>query len=165
LRAVSDPGGLLAARASSFRSPADVLAALPGWPHARLMADAYHPLVFAAGLVGLVLLPRRTRWLALVASAATLFAGTLYSPAWTAMSAYPFIYTGAGVACAAAGTLAARAGRRWPGLVTAGRQGWLVPTIGLVLALLLAGLTNLDLLGDTRFLLMWWSFYARQTLF
>lgn len=167
LKAVSQPGELLAARLASLRSPADVLAALPGRYRIEVMVQAYHPAVFVAGLAGLALLPRRTRWLALVASAVALLASTLYGPPWTAMSAYPFIYAGAGVSCAAAGTLAARAVAAVPWLSQRPAR-WsvgLARAVSLSLTLLLAALTNLDLVGDQQFLLLWWNYYSGRTLF
>jgi hypothetical protein len=155
---------LLAARLAEVRSFEHVLAYLPSWYHIRLMAEAYHPLVFGAGLVGLFLLPVRTRWLAMVALLATLFSTVLYPYPWLAMSAYPIIYAGVGMTCVAIG-------RRVAGFVGSGWGrcvgGWdrldarVAGIVTLSLAVVFAVLPNVDLLGDPSFLLRWWDYWER----
>jgi hypothetical protein len=158
---------LALARLAGIRSPAQLFGLLPGWYHVQLMVEAYHPAVFAAGVAGLWLLPARTRWLWLAATLATLGATAFYPYPWLAMSAYPLTYTGAGMACLAAGSYVARGLgavlRARPTAATAqarpvGRLGW---PVALCLAVALAALTNLDLAGDYRFLLRWWDYWER----
>jgi hypothetical protein len=146
---VSDPAQLLAARLGAIQTPADLPRLFPSRGHLIATVRAYHPLVFVAGCAGLLLLPRHALAAAIAASLAALFATSLYSAPWTAMSAYPFLYVGAGQLCA----LAVRR-RPLPGTVLA---------IGAV-ALLVAA-TNTDLWGDYRFMLEWWRQYAQQTVF
>ena len=146
---VSDPGALIAARLASVRSAADLPRLLPGLGHVTNTVRAYHPLVFVAGWAGLFLLPRHAFLGATAASGAALFAIALYGAPWTAMSAYPFLYIGAGRLCSLAVTW-----RRVPGLVIA--------LAGLVV---LVAVTNAGLWGDWRFALAWWRQYAPQSVF
>jgi hypothetical protein len=161
LHAVAEPDQLLGARLAGVRSPADVLALLPRWTHVRLMAQAYHPAVFVAGVIGLGLLPWRARLLGLAALAVTLLTNTLYAAPWTTMSAYPLVYAGAGTTCTALGASAARlvgalppSGRR-PARRPDRLGVWLGRGAGLALALLLMAPTNVDLIGNTWFLRQW----------
>ncbi len=161
--AVSQPADLALARLRGATSLADVLNVLPISSALEMTVQVYHPLVFVAGLAGLALLPWHARWLAAVAFGLALVAGSLYQAPWTAMTAYPFVYLGAGVSCARAGALVARLLRGLPGLKAfAGRPGApLAVVAGVGLAGLLFAVTNADLAGDTRFLRQWWSYYAR----
>ena len=146
---VSDPGALLARRLAGVNSPADLRRLLPSAEHAANTVRAYHPLVFIAGWIGLFLLPRHVLAAAIAASAAALFAISLYSAPWTAMSAYPFLYVGVGRLCVI--------GYRWgpvPGAVIAAAG-----------AILLMAVTNTDVWSDYRFMLAWWRQYAPQTVF
>ncbi|HEX2036399.1 MAG TPA: hypothetical protein VHS99_19625, partial [Chloroflexota bacterium] len=168
-RAVAQPVALAAVRLAEVLEGGRLTALFPGWSELRMMVEAYHPLVFGAGLLGLVFLPWRTRLLALVATGATLGATSLYPAPWTAMSAYPFIYAGAGVACAGAGRWAGRAigTLPWPArpAVRLGmREGTLEGAIGVGLALVLFAVTNTDLAGDPAFLLRWWDLFSPHHL-
>ncbi|HET7771471.1 MAG TPA: hypothetical protein VFN74_22055, partial [Chloroflexota bacterium] len=143
------PAELIVARLAALRSPSDVLRLLPTADHVWHTARAYHPLVFTAGWFGLTLMPRHVLAAAIAASAAALFATSLYGAPWTAMSAYPFLYLGAGRLCAI--------GYRWgpvPGAVIAAAG-----------AILLMAVTNTDVWSDYRFMLAWWRQYAPQTVF
>jgi hypothetical protein len=163
---VSEPGVLIRAKLAAVRSAADLPTLLPPPSLVVEMAQTYHPLVFGVGAAGLWLLPPRARWLALVSSAAALGSLSLYPRPWTAMSAYPLIYLGAAMSCVAIGMtigrLVARAGTLGssPIAVTAATQ-----LVTVVLALGLAAVTNLDLIGDPRFLLSFWRLYAEPAVF
>jgi hypothetical protein len=171
VQAVAQPGSLAAARLAGVQSIAQLRSVLPSWGHVAATAALYHPWVFAAGLAGLVLLPWRTRLLAAGTIAISLVAYAAYAAPWTAMTAYPFIYLGAGAACHAAGAGAARCLallRRWqPGAAAAtarwSRRAGLA--LSLALAVALASLTNHDLVGDATFLLSWWNSYSPRPLF
>ncbi len=170
-QAVAQPGALAAARLAGVQSIAQLRSVLPGWGHVAATAALYHPWIFAAGLAGLALLPWRARLLGAGTLAISLVAYAAYAAPWTAMTAYPFIYLGAGVACHAAGAGAARCLallRRWqPGAAGTparwSRRAGLA--LSLALALALASLTNHDLAGDVTFLLSWWNSYSPRPLF
>ncbi|MDQ3702255.1 MAG: hypothetical protein M3442_15240, partial [Chloroflexota bacterium] len=110
---------------------------------------------------GLGLLSGRARLLGLVALVGALFSFRLYGAPWTAMTAYPFVYLGAGAVCARAGDVAAHL------VATLRDRGRPRPPPGVALAtavalaVLLAATTNGDLVGDTTFLLQWWNVYSR----
>src|SRR5206468_12510095 len=148
----------------------------PGPAVFRMPVDVYHPAVFAAGIAGLAFTPRRTRCLALVAEGGTIAATLLYGAPWTAMSAYPFVYLGAGLACAGAGRLVAwlarqPTARRSPPAAGAAvncaahRQSRIAFAGALAAAFVAMALTNLDLVGRPQFLLQWWSYYAGRIWF
>jgi hypothetical protein len=142
-QAVSQPTQLLLAQVRAATTPLDLLASLQLVITAIKMVGTYHPVVFVIGIAGMAFVPAQTRWLTAGALLLTLVATTLYSTAWTAMTAYPFVYLGAGAACAAA--------RRRP------------LSVGLVVVLL--ALTNRDLWGDPTFLKEWWGYYSGRNLF
>lgn len=139
---------------------AGLWALLPNRGHLLATVGLYHPLVFVVGIAGLGLLSGRARLLGLVALVGALFSFRLYGAPWTAMTAYPFVYLGAGAVCARAGDVAAhlvarlrdrRRPRPPPGVALA---------TAAVLAALLAATTNGDLVGNTTFLLQWWNVYS-----
>lgn len=134
---------------------------LPNRGHVLTTIGLYHPVVFVAGVAGLGLLSGRARLLGVVALVGALFSFRLYGAPWTAMTAYPFVYLGAGAVCARAGDVAAylmallrHRGRPRP------PPGVALAT-AVVFAALLAATTNGDLAGDTTFLLRWWNVYSR----
>jgi len=155
--AVQQPDLLVAEQLTAARSLGGLRRVLPGLQHVVFTLQAYHPVVFLVGAVGLLALRRHVGLAALVASAFSLAAITLYPAPWTAMSAYPFIYLGAGQACALAGERVRAAFRLSSPRVAI--------AIAAVLALALAALTNGDLWGDYRFLLEWWRLYYPQRVF
>jgi len=158
LGAVNEPGALVSSRIVDAGAFGSVLAILPGPRHLTATAEAYHPIVFCAGLVGLALLGKRALALAALALVAPLGFMTLYPTPWVAMSGYPLVYIGAGVGCARVSTIAAALIHR-----VAPRQRF-TTAMSLVATFLLAtwlfSLTNLDLTGDPSFLLNWWGLYA-----
>jgi hypothetical protein len=165
LAAVSEPGRLLWLRLAGIDTPQRVLSLLPNWSQVRLMALTFQPLVLVAGLFGLALLPPRARWLGVVAVASTAFTTTLYAAPWTAMSAYPLIYTGAGVTFARLGALAAgMAAAIWRSSAGAFSL-WTGRAVSVALASLAVAATNRDLLGDARFVLLFWDQYGPRPLF
>jgi hypothetical protein len=137
-QAVSQPGQLLLGQSRAASSPGELLAGLRLGETLVKMVGTYHPLVLVVGLAGLAFVPTQARWLAAGALLLTLVATTMYSTAWTAMTAYPFVYLGAGAACAAT--------RRRP--------------VALGLVAVLFALTNRDLVGDAGFLKEWWGYYT-----
>ncbi len=159
------------ARLAGVQSIAQLRSVLPGWGHVAATAALYHPWIFAAGLAGLALLPWRARLLGAGTLAISLVAYAAYAAPWTAMTAYPFIYLGAGAACHAAGAGAARClallRHRQPGAAgTPARWSrYAGLALSLALALALASLTNHDLAGDVTFLLSWWNSYSPRPLF
>jgi hypothetical protein len=159
MQAVAEPVGLLSGRWNEFLSSGDPRALLPRPDHFSAMAQVYHPLVFAFGVGGALQCSHTVRWMTLLASAISLVSFVLYPAPWTAMSAFPLLYVGAGVGCAAAGAAAARLAR---GLPAMRRTANLVSA---VCALVLAAATNLDLAGDHSYLLEWWRLYYPQSLF
>lgn len=143
-------------------------ALLPRPAQLAALARAYHPLVLAAGLAGAALLGRRMLALLATSGAVALVSYGVYEAPWTAALGYPLVYIGAGTACAAAGTALARlAGHApwrpgpFPSAAAAGaRSGWAPCAAGLVLALVCAAVTNLDLVGLSGFALDWWRSYT-----
>jgi len=168
---VQKPAQLALKRFLSVRSLADLQQALPGVALVIETFNAYHPLVFGAGLIGLVFTSWQVRLMALAASAAALFSITLYPAPWTAMSAYPLIYLGAATACVAAGRAALLGARR----LAAGRWSlWgtgssgdavVIVVVSVALAVVLGALPNQDLVGRTEFMLHWFSYYAPGPIF
>jgi hypothetical protein len=165
--AVSNPALLLAARIEEFRTGGDVRAFLPRWDHILATIQVYHPWVFAFGVGGLLLCGRRVGWLALVASVASLLSYMLYPAPWTAMSAYPLLYIGAGVGCCAAGSALGAASHAV--IRGHGRLRWSRTTVGAAIATIcaavLAAATNLDLVGRHEFALAWWWLYFVPPVF
>ena len=92
--------------------------------------------------------------------AVSLVSLTYYAAPWAATNAYPLIYAGAGVTCAALGS--ALAGRRSALPATRVRLG---AGVALLLAVALALPPNADLWGDNGFLLGWWGDFAARYLF
>ncbi len=170
-QAVAQPGSLAAARLAGVQSIAQLRSTLPEWGHVAATAALYHPWVFVAGLAGLVLLPWRARLLGAATIAISLVAYAAYAAPWTAMTAFPFIYLGAGAACHAAGAGAARCLallRQWQPEAAGALARWSRRAglaLSLALALALASLTNRDLAGDATFLLSWWNSYSPRPLF
>jgi hypothetical protein len=155
--AVQQPDQLVGRQLTGVRSLDDLRRLLPGPQHVAITLQAYHPLVFFVGIAGLFALRPHVRLAALVASLLSLVAITLYPAPWTAMSAYPFVYLGAGQACALAGASVG-------GLLRL-RRPLVAVAVAVGLAVGLAALTNGDLWGDYRFLLSWWRLYFPQRVF
>jgi hypothetical protein len=156
----SQPGSMIAERVLAVRSLPDLLALLPGPYYVEEVVRSYTPALLGAGLVGVCLLGRRAVLLTVTGLAISLFSITYYSAPWAATNAYPLVYAGAGVACAAFGSLVARWLSRLPGPRAA-----LAGATSLVVAVALAVPPNVDLLGRTDFLLTWWSYFAARYLF
>lgn len=178
--AVAEPHGLLLAQAGTADPRSILTALLPRWDHVRLMLQTYHPVVLWAGLAGLLWTPWRFRLLAAISLAETLVASVTYPTPWMAMGSYPFVYMGAAVACWATATYAVAVvdvvrgrtgGPVWRMASTAylaqqqTATGVLVLLITVLLTLVLASLTNLDLAGDASFTLAWWGTYSTRPLF
>jgi hypothetical protein len=152
MQAVAEPAGLPAARWQEFRASGDPRALLPRPDHLLATIHVYHPLVFAFGVGGLLLCSRTIQWMALIASGISFASFMLYPAPWTAMSAYPLLYIGAGVGCCVVGAAVGR-------FVRAGH------VVATGLAIYLAATTNLDLAGDHTYLLSWWRIYYPPPLF
>ncbi|HXI18032.1 MAG TPA: hypothetical protein VNM48_16840 [Chloroflexota bacterium] len=168
---VQKPAQLALNRFLSVRSLADLQQALPGVALVIETFNAYHPLVFGTGLIGLAFTSWRVRLMALAASAAALFSITLYPAPWTAMSAYPLIYLGAATACVGAGRAVLLGARR----IAVGRgplrgtrssgDAVVIVVVSVALAVVLGALPNQDLVGRTEFMLHWFSYYAPGPIF
>jgi|GEM_PF-2260871 len=166
---VSRPSQLALDRLRAARGPLDLVPLLPVVHVSLETMQVYHPLVFITGIAGMLLANWRTRLVALVASAVTLASTLLYSAPWTAMSAFPLVYLGAGMACEALGLAAAHVSRLLPipyVRVSPFRLGAVVTVcVSVLCAAMLCVLTNLDLAGDTRFLMRFWSYFGGGPLF
>jgi len=162
MRAVAEPAQLLATRLADFRSNLDPRVLLPRVDHLTTTARAYHPVVLGFGIGGVLLCPPRVRWLALVGSLGALYSYVLYPAPWTAMSAYPLLYIGAGVGCCAVGRTAGRV-LMWRGVDHAVPA--LAPTLAASTAFALAALTNLDLVGRYDFAITWWRLFFAPGVF
>jgi hypothetical protein len=125
---------------------------LPQLRSVQAMVLAYHPLVVVVALAGLCLLPWRFTLLTAVASALALVTHAHYAAGWSVMSAYPLVYLAAGAGCAGAGVWLARLLRR--------PDPHLPAAVAVVLLLLLATLTNVDLAGNVAFARQWMGIYA-----
>ena len=156
MQAVAEPAQLLAARWADFRSNLDLRVLLPRVDHLTTTAKAYHPIVFGVAIGGVLLCPPRVRWLALIGSLAALYSYMLYPAPWTAMSAYPLLYIGAGAGCSAVGRAAGR-------LLLWRREDRVMQMLTAIFATStacgLAALTNLDLVGRYGFALAWWRLF------
>ena len=157
--AVRQPDQLVLSQLLEVRSWQSLAALLPGWRHVEATLLAYQPVVLVLGGLGLARVERAAWLAALCASAVSLLAITLYPAPWTAMSAYPFIYLGAGIVCDEVGKAAARPFRR----TLAAR--WTAVGVTAAGVLVLASLTNGDLWGDYRFLMGWWDLYVPHSVF
>jgi hypothetical protein len=157
--AVRQPDQLVLGHLLELRSWRAVAALLPSWRHVEATLLAYQPVVLVFGGLGLARVDRSAWLAALCASAVSLLAITLYPAPWTAMSAYPFIYLGAGIVCDEVGKAAARPFR--PGAAAR----WTAVGVTAAGVLVLASLTNVDLWGDYRFLQIWWRLYFPQSVF
>jgi hypothetical protein len=145
----SQPGSMILDRARSGAPLREIAESLLSPYHVTEIARSYHPLVLGAGIGGALLLSRRLAALTLVGLGISLYSVTSYSAPWAATVAYPFVYVGAAHACVVCG--------RW--------LGRYAPTATLSLAALLMAVTNLDLVGNTRFLLTWWIYFGGRYLF
>lgn len=157
-------GQLLGAR-SLPQGLAAAAALLPQPSQLGAFARAYHPLVLAAGVAGATLLGRRMLALLATSGAVALVSHGIYEAPWTAALGYPLVYVGAGTACAAAGTALGRlvSYAPWPAPPAGGagaRSGWVPCAAALILALVCAAVTNLDLVGLPGFALDWWRSYT-----
>ena len=159
----SQPGSMIAGRVLGVRSLSEALGLLPGLPYVLLLVRSYHPAVLLAGLIGVCLLGRRVVLMTLAGLAVSLVSLTYYAAPWAATNAFPLIYAGAGVTCAAAGS--ALAGRLSALPAPRGTRGRVAAAVALLLALALALPANADLWGDTGFLLTWWGDFAARYLF
>ncbi len=124
------------------------------------------------GLAGVALLGGRAVLLTLVGLTISLFSITYYPAPWAATTAYPLVYAGAGMGCAALGGASVRLLRALPGARSSrrrpaprGRLALAGRVVALVVALILGAPPNADLLGDTGFLLTWWGYFAARYLF
>jgi hypothetical protein len=142
------PGGLIVQRLAADGISGTLRQLLDPYP-ILLMVRAYHPVVLGAGIGGALLLSRRVILLTAVGLAVALYSVTSYSAPWAATVSYPLVYIGAGHACAACGRLARR---------------FAVP-VAFALGAAMMAVTNLDLVGNTRFLLTWWTYFAGRYLF
>jgi hypothetical protein len=158
--AVSRPEALAAAQLAALLASGHLGAIVRRAADVWMLVDLYHPLVAVASFAGLLLLPRKTWLLASLAMAATLIATILYRTPWTAMTAYPVVYAGAGVCATALASQAARRLALKPALARSAHDGLAVGIVALF-----AALTNLDLAGNPSFLLHWWSYYAGRFVF
>lgn len=150
LAAVQQP---LAVAGEIFGSVTDLrsmLTALPGQAHVATTALAYHPVIYALGLAGLVLLERRGMVMGGISFVLPLLFLRLHPPPWVGMTAYPLVYVGAGQSVA---LLFGRVPAPW-------RAGLFAAA-----ALLLFALTNGGLWGDPRFLLQWWDLYSPRPIY
>jgi hypothetical protein len=175
---------MIVERLGALRRPSDALALLPTQFHVLEVVRSYHPVVLGAGIGGACLLSRRLAGLLAAGLALSLYSVTSYSAPWAATVAYPFVYAGAAHACVVAGRAAAAALLALPRIAGPARLAWLprggplalvapppsaaarlAGGLACLAAAVLAALTNLDLAGDTRFLLTWWAYFAGRYLF
>jgi hypothetical protein len=172
---------MIADRLRAVRTPLDVLGLFGTRFLVVELIDSYSPLVLAAGIAGAVHHSRRLAALTLAGVGISLFSLGSYSAPWAATIAYPYVYLGAAHAATTTGRLISwfvgRLGDRLNGAPSPGGQD----TLGKVRAApwqrwlsrgtvaLLAGAmivpTNLDLFGNTIFLLRWWAYFAGRYLF
>ncbi|HEU5315417.1 MAG TPA: hypothetical protein VFX49_04865 [Chloroflexota bacterium] len=145
----SQPGSMILERARSGVPPREILGSLFSPYHVTEIARSYHPLVLGAGIGGALLLSRRLAALTIAGLGISLYSVTSYSAPWAATVAYPFVYVGAAHGCAVCGRLFGR----------------YAVTAALSFAILLMSVTNLDLAGNTGFLLTWWSYFAGRYVF
>ncbi|HEU5316148.1 MAG TPA: hypothetical protein VFX49_08575, partial [Chloroflexota bacterium] len=156
LAAVNEPSTLIKETVSHIHDTQSLLAELPGQAQIRETAAAYHPLVYALGLAGLLLRGARGVSLGALAFVLPLFFVRLYPPPWVAMTAYPLVYLGAAHACDSLGRTLA---------VVSGRRRWPTVAVALLAGAVLFALSNGDLWGDPGFLLRWWDLYSPRPIY
>jgi len=166
----AQPGSMLAERLRQVRSLSDVLVLMPSRYYQEELVRSYHPAVLAAALAGVALLGPRVAVATLLGLAISLVSLTYYSTPWAATNVYPFVYIGAGSACAALGRFVARTLQQFPRrkaltLRSLDAARWLGVGVALASALLLAAQTNLDLVGNTNFLLTWFRYWEGKYIF
>ncbi len=147
-RVAEQPGALIVQRVASGGALGIVRQMLEPYPVLEI-AHGYHPLVLGAGLGGALLLSWRVKLLAAAGLAIALYSVTSYSAPWAATASYPFVYIGAAHACVVCGRVARR----------------FATPLAFALSAIMMGATNLDLVGNTRFLLTWWTYFAGRYLF
>jgi hypothetical protein len=173
----SEPGSLILDRLRAVRTPLDLLGLFGTRYLLQILIDSYSPLVLAAGIAGSLLHSRRLALLTLAGLAVSLFSLGSYPAPWAATIAYPYVYLGAAHTAIVAGRLVGHVVSRLSRLshasrVSAGSGGsqqpwrpWLSRGTVALLAAAMIVPTNLDLLGNTSFLLRWWAYFAGRYLF
>jgi len=172
----AQPGSMLVERLLGTRSLSDVVGLVPSRYYRDELVRSYDPAVLVAGIMGVALLGPTVAVATLIGLAVSLVSLTYYSAPWAATNAYPFVYIGAGTACATLGNLVTQAVRRLPSFPNFkqceperarawGAAGVLGVGVAVASAVLLAAQTNLDLFGNTDFLLTWWRYFGGRYIF